>query len=358
MPSTGKPLIHVTIFIFPLIFITVTSESYAYHEIAGSPREKKTFDTFTIYWENDFFVGTDRDYSNGLKLTWSTPYEIDNGENHLPEWSYPLINKLPFVDDPGTHRAVSISAGHMVFTPDDTSQTNVVVDDRPYAGYLYMASGFHNRSRNRKNSWELQFGLVGPLSFAEEAQDFFHDVLNSNKAEGWDNQLGNEVALEIICESQWRFSQANPQSSFNLDLIPHMGFRVGNVQIYANAGAELRYGWNLPKNFGSCPIRAGCATNSAFNDTQPVTPGRIFKGWHVFAAVDGRAVAHDIFLDGNTFSDSHSVDRKVFVADLMAGLAINFGKMRATYSYVMRTKQFNTETKNHRFGSINFSWSF
>ena len=34
----------------------------------------KTFDTFTVYWENDFFIGTDRDYTNGLKLTWSTPY--------------------------------------------------------------------------------------------------------------------------------------------------------------------------------------------------------------------------------------------------------------------------------------------
>jgi len=37
---------------------------------------------------------------------------------------------------------------------------------------------------------------------------------------------------------------------------------------------------------------------------------------YLFAFVDGRAVGRDIFLDGNTFTDSHSVTRKTFVGDL------------------------------------------
>lgn len=344
-------------FLCLIIFISPL-ESSASHELTADDNSEKIFDTFTIYWENDAFAGTDRKYSNGFKLTWSTPYDINNGDTHLPGWSYRLINSLPFVNDPGTHRAVSLSLGQMIFTPEDTSSNNLIVDDRPYAGYLYLASGYHNRTSIRKNSWEFQFGIVGPLAFGEETQNFTHDLLSGSRAEGWDNQLGNEIALEIICESQWRLSPFEPLGIFSYDLIPHMGFRVGNIQIYANAGAEIRYGWNLPPNFGSCPIRAGCATNSAFIETSKNASGWSISGWHLFAAVDGRVVAHDIFLDGNTFRDSHKVDRKIFVGDLMAGLAMDFGKVRTTYSYVLRTKQFSAEENNHLFGSLNLSWNF
>ena len=329
--------------------------------VAGSAfaEEKKNhFDTFTLYWENDTFAGTDRDYSNGMKLTWSTPYETDFAEPSLPEWSYPLINFLPFVKDKATNRAVSLSVGQNIYTPENTNRTYLIIDDRPYGAYLYFATGFHSRKIASKTSWEFQLGVVGPLAFGEEVQNITHDFLNSDKAEGWDNQLSNEVAVEAICESQWRTWQKDFAGGYNLDLIPHLGFRVGNVNVYGNAGAEMRYGWKLPDDFGSCPIRAGCATNSAFSDPRRGTNGLKLVGWHFFAAVDGRAVLHDIFLDGNTFKDSHSVDRKVWVADFMTGYVMDLDSLRLTYSYVLRTKEFDTEEDYHVFGSLSASWAF
>lgn len=344
-----------------LCFITTAapSESSAAVDVSEANEEEKIFDTFTLHWENDTFAGTDRDYSNGIKLTWSTPYDItDTGKDHLPDWSYPLINNLPFVNDPSGHRAVSVSFGQKLFTPTDTERTDLVVNDRPYAGFLYLASGFHNQIGNRKNSWELQLGVVGPLALGEESQDVVHGLLDAEKAGGWDHQLKNEIGLGIICESKWRLPFPETGRELNYDLIPHLGFRVGNIQTYLNAGAEIRYGWNLPRDFGSCPIRAGCSSNSAFNDTPAVVPGRLLTGWHIFTAVNGRIVARDIFLDGNTFRDSHSVDREVLVGELIAGLAMDFGRIRTTYSYVMRTKQFEIEDKNHLFGSLTVTWAY
>ncbi|MCA1765480.1 MAG: lipid A deacylase LpxR family protein [Desulfobulbaceae bacterium] len=341
------------------IMTVAPQESSATDDVTEAEDAEKIFDTFTLYWENDTFAGTDRDYSNGIKLTWSTPYGIaDNGNDHLPDWSYPLINNLPFVNDPSSHRAVSVSVGQMHFTPAATDRTDLVIDDRPYAGFLYLASGFHNQIGNRKSSWEIQLGVVGPLAFGEETQDAVHDLLDADKAGGWDHQLKNEIGVEIISESKWQLSPPETRWGLNYDLIPHMGFRVGNIQAYVNAGAEIRYGWNLPRDFGSCLIRAGCSSNSAFNGTPALVPGRVLTGWHIFAAVDGRVVAHDIFLDGNTFRDSHSVDREVLVGDLMAGMAMDFGRIRTTYSYVIRSKQFETEDKNHLFGSLTFSWAY
>ncbi|MCK4837699.1 MAG: lipid A deacylase LpxR family protein [Desulfobulbaceae bacterium] len=324
--------------------------------------QKKIYDTLTIYWENDAFAGTDRDYTNGSKITWSTPFLIDKTESHLPEWSYYFINKVPFVNDPESSRAVSVSIGQNIYTPEDVWQTSLVVDDRPYAGYLYSATGFHSRTSNRKNSWEFQLGIVGPLSFAEETQTWSHDLLGSKRTEGWDNQLSNEISLEAIYESQWMLLNSDHSRGYSYDLIPHMGFRMGNVATYLNAGAEVRFGLNLPGNFGSCPIRAGCATNSAFNSTFNDAPlsnrDTWFTGWYLFFAVDGRAVLHDIFLDGNTFKDSHSVKREVWVADLMTGIAFDFGNVRTTYSYIFRTKQFKEDDNNQIFGSLNISLAY
>jgi len=48
--------------------------------IWAEEKKNKTFDNFTLYWENDLFAGNDRDYTNGFKLTWSTPY-LTNQEN-------------------------------------------------------------------------------------------------------------------------------------------------------------------------------------------------------------------------------------------------------------------------------------
>lgn len=253
---------------------------------------------------------------------------------------------------------MSLSIGQHIFTPEDVWQETLVVDDRPYAGYLYSSTGFHSKTSNRKNTWEFQLGIVGPLSFAEETQTWSHDLLGAKRAKGWDNQLSNEITLEAICESQWLLLNSDHSRGSRYDLIPHMGFRIGNVTTYLNAGAEVRFGFNLPGNFGSCPIRAGCATNSAFNGMSRSDRGTWYKGWHLFFAVDGRAVLHDIFLDGNTFKDSHSVKREVWVADLMTGISFDFGNVSTTYSYVFRTKQFESDEHNQIFGSLTISWIY
>jgi hypothetical protein len=69
-------------------------------------------------------------------------------------------------------------------------------------------------------------------------------------------------------------------------------------------------------------------------------------------------VLHNIFLDGNTFKDSPSVDKENFVADLMAGLAISYGRYRFSYSYVYRTKEYKTQIDPQVFGSIQLAVSF
>lgn len=318
--------------------------------------DKSYFDTFTVYWENDVFAQTDRNYTNGIKLTWSTPFLAEGQEeSNLPSWCYPVINSLPFVNDPSTQRAVSVSVGQNIYTPEDTREEDLIEDDRPYAGYAYAAVGFHNKNDVRQNSWEFDIGTVGPLAGAEQNQNLVHEIVQSPSTNGWDNQIGNELTIEVICESKWKLFQSQDDTGFGFDVLYHLGGRVGNVFTYANTGMEFRVGWQLPNNFGSCPIRAGCETNQAFNDGT-----RDLGGWniHFFTGVDGRAVLRDMFLDGNTFQDSHSVDKEPYVADLIAGIMFGNDRFKMSYAWVYRTKEFDTQDTPQVFGAITFSFPF
>ena len=321
--------------------------------------DQNTFDTFTVYWENDVFANTDRNYTNGFKFTWSTPYlSSDSSQSRLPRWSYPVINSLPFVNDPADQRAVSFSLGQNIYTPVDIQERDLIEDDRPYAGYSYVAVGFHSKDRRRQNTWEFDIGVVGPYSGAGQSQNFIHEIIDSPPVNGWDNQIGNELTLEIICESKWKLYQSRGIEGLGFDSHLHLGGRVGNVFTYANTGLELRLGWNLPNNFGSCPIRAGCETNQAFHDDQLDYSQSDDYTLHLFVGFDGRAVARDIFLDGNTFQDSHNVEKEPFVADIIGGIGWNRGRFSFSYAYVYRTREFEGQEKPQVFGAITMSFLF
>jgi hypothetical protein len=305
-----------------------------------------------IYFENDLFTGTDRNYTNGVKISLISPDLVSFVESgKLPEWSLEYIYQLPFINDPDStlKRKVEFSLGQNMYTPADISRSDLISDDRPYAGWTYFAAAFHTRSNKRMDTIELQLGMVGPSSFAEETQNVVHDLRDLDLANGWEHQLKNELGLAAIYERKWHLAPFFSRDTFAIDAITHLGGSLGNVATYANTGFETRLGWNLPNDFGVSLIRP--AGNTSFSMKQQ-------PGGYLFAAVNGRAVLQDIFLDGNTFAHSHSVNKKPLVADLAGGAAFYFKQFKLTWTQVLRTKEFDGQTDNHSFGSLAFSFFF
>ena len=112
-----------------------------------------------------------------------------------------------------------------------------------------------------------------------------------------------------------------------------------------------RLGRRLPHDYGPPRI-------------QPSLPGSGFFvpqngfGWYLFAGVEGRAVARNIFLDGNTFRDSRSVDKEPLVGDLQFGFALTWSDVRLGYTHVLRTREFKTQGKTSEFGAVSLSIQF
>lgn len=315
--------------------------------------------TYSFTLDNDLFANRDQDYSNGFKAAWSSPNVRSFADDDcLPAWLQQAGKLFTQVYSPTVEQGnVTMTLGQAMYTPRDRKAANLIVTDRPYAGWSYIGFGYNTRSPYRLDSYEINLGVVGPWAHAKEAQDFVHRVRHLELFNGWSNQLGNEFGAQLVFERKFRrewLQHADSRSGLGFDVIPHVGFSVGNVATYANAGVEVRAGWGLPDDFGTSPIRPA-GDNSAPRVRDGATQFVRQIGAHLFASVDGRAVARNIFLDGNTIRDSHSVSKKRWVGDAAVGVAANFGVYKIAFVRVFRSQEFVGQASAPRYGSITIS---
>lgn len=309
-------------------------------------------DMWSLHFENDVLGldDSDRHYSNGLMLSWQS------GSPRLWGWLDRWI-RGGFLFDEETALHGRIAVGQNIFTPEDLNATEVVLDDRPYAGWLhtdFTALGCNDRTID---VLEFSIGVVGPSAGGKELQTWFHEIIDSPEPMGWDNQLQDELALLIAWGRRWRNVFAPRKAPLlgglgvQVDVSPSVDLAFGNVYTYGGAGAMLRLGSGLDHDFGPPRIR-------------PAPPGAGFnmpgghKGIYLFVGLEGRAMLHNIFLDGNTWKDSHRVEREVWVGDFLWGLAASAFDLRLAFSYIVRSREFEGQKQPDHFGAITFSAGF
>lgn len=313
-------------------------------EAASAPPQDPN-GTFTFQWENDAFAATDRYYSNGVQFSWLSP-------SAPPSAMENAVDLFGFFLGPDSQRRWGLSLGHTIYTPEETSIRTPDPKDRPYAAWLFGAVSLVSYDDEVLNTIELQLGTVGPSALGKEVQNNFHDLIGDNHAEGWSHQIKDEFGANLIFDRKWRaISLTGPRTGFGLDVTPSATLSLGNVATYVAGGLMLRLGQNLDSDFGAPRIRPALA-GTAFYDK------RDGFGWYVFGGIEGRAVLRDIFLDGNTFKDSPHVDKQTIVGDAQLGASVFFGSTRITYSYVIRSEEFEGQDGLSRFGSASVSWSF
>lgn len=304
--------------------------------------------TLSLTFENDVFGGTDKYYTTGWQMSWRSP------SYDPPSWLAWIGDAaVPFFPSGGSQRW-GLALGQSIFTPSDIEARIPDPADRPYASWLYGAFSITSYTRESYGSLEVQLGVVGPSSLAEQVQNNTHDLFNIDRAHGWDRQLRDEPGVNVVLARQWRYNRpvaASPSGALQVGIIPSLTASLGNVQTYAAAGGVVRIGDKLDADFGTPRMRPTTA-GSAF-----YTPDREW-GWYAFGGIEGRAVARDIFLDGNTWRDGPSVDKRNFIADASLGAALFTPWGRITYTHTFRTKEFFGQKKTTEFGSINFSTRF
>jgi hypothetical protein len=98
------------------------------------------------------------------------------------------------------------------------------------------------------------------------------------------------------------------------------------------------------------------------NMRRDIEPGRSHGvEWYVFAGLDHRLVAHNIFLDGAVFRDSPSVRKRPHVYDVTLGLSLRIDATRISVTRVRRSEEFFTAAGTgglQNFDSVNLGIEF
>lgn len=315
------------------------------------PEFRITRSTFSLTSENDkYFAGTDRHYTNGFKLTWLGETDLNRSRQFIQL----AARFIPWMDPEHVDWRYKVGGaiGQNSYTPNDTTTSALVPHDRPYASWLYGSILLHAQKDNQLRLVELSLGVVGPSALGELTQNGWHDVIGVPHANGWDNQLEDEPGLQLSWERRYRqwVWKTGPGLIPDVDIILRHRITLGNVSTHAAGGFVVRLGWQAPEDFGPDLIRPG-GGNMA-NGTGP----RGFGGYF-YASGEGRAIARDIFLDGNTWKESHSVDKRPVVADLNLGFVLHWPRFQIAYTQNYRTKEFYGQSRRDVFGSVGISYS-
>jgi lipid A 3-O-deacylase len=308
----------------------------------------------TLTEENDSIVfPTDRYYTQGIELTYLGP---DVAAESV--WVRPFDALSAFgIFDGGEEqsRRYRLHFGQSIFTPADTGADNPDPDDRPYAGWTYGGvSLVQDKDRRRLENLELLVGIVGPAAQGRPTQNDWHQFIGVETAEGWDYQLHNEPGVMLTYERKYRFLAALP-GGIAVDAIPGAGVTLGNVMTYGQLGSVFRFGRNLEADFGPSRIRPALSGAGYFNADYLEDP----FGFYVYAGVQGRVVARNIFLDGNTWRDSREVDKEDLVGDLTGGIALFWSdavKLDAGFTY--RPPEFDGQDDAAKFANVNLTIGF
>lgn len=327
------------------------------HQTATSD-DVDTYGRLKLINENDYYVSDDdRHYTQGGRLSYLSGRVTPHG--FWDQSFLSLGNVLPIFAADSYKRKYSLMFGQNLYTPQNTLRVNPSKKDRPYAAWLYTGASLLQESVHQNHhtleNFEVQAGVVGRWALGDVTQNDFHQFVGTTPSMGWQNQLHNEPGFILTYERKWRFQQPLP-GKFAVDIIPELGASVGNILTYAEGGVLVRFGQNLGVDYGPSRIRPGPSGTDWFDSEQ--LDGKL--GWYLFAGTQGRAVARNIFLDGNTFESSPSVNKKPFVADFTVGASLFWSDaVKFDVALVQRTKEFNGQAGHlDRFGGISLTILF
>ncbi len=367
-------VIKISLFYALLQFCFASATAYAFTDMCA--KEEISYRGVTLRLENDSFAKTDRNYSHGLVFT----AESHNLKNYfdtecLPwplRWHSKFFNFITpdfWVREETwiPSNSIVVKFGQSLYTPRNSASSELISNDRPYAGVLYGGLSLHQRYRNSSNlevldTREITLGVIGPWSFAKEFQDGVHDLLGDDRFYGWAHQLKNEPAVQIAFDKKFKEYRGEEQvlHGFTVDVIRSIGVRLGNIESSANVGIEGRIGWDIPNDFGSFTIRPG--TDSSPPELVYAKNDLAHFGFHFFGILDLKWVGYNFSLDGNLFDSSHRVTREPLVAFSAGGFSFPTIIKKRAYTFaimqVYQTSDFKEQPDHHAYRSVTMSVGF
>ena len=293
----------------------------------GCAKENQPFIKYDVFtYENDSVFGDDGYYSNGLQLEFSTKYSKKN--NGMRNYSFGI--------------------GQKIYTPKDIEIETPVLDDRPYAGYLYAFVNKNIYHSNIMDTFGISFGVTGKNSFADDIQTKIHDMIGSPKPMGWDYQTENEVLFAV---SFMRSAEllSPMEMAYDWQIMPKIAASLGTPVTNIVPSIEFRYGYNLEHDFLSNKISH--------------TPQEIIingdKSYYIFLEMSPKFVLYNTFLDKhNIRGNRFNIEREWFQYEIIGGFTFRYKKYYLKTSAIFMSKEFKEQDNPQVIFSLKIGYLF
>jgi hypothetical protein len=292
---------------------------------ASTPRtlslrtDNDAFDFWMLPWNRP-----DDEYTSGVHITY------DGGD--APWWARGFMRgDVACTTHSHTCRTARAELGQDIYTRDATlSDTTVIDRSRPSAGWLYLAQSARSLHDDRSDELTLTLGVTGSPSLARLTQRIAHNAAPAfNRPTDWSRQIDFEPGVIVRYEERRR--AAGEIGAIGFDAVPRGAATIGNVLTMAELGVELRAGWHLP---------------------HPWLPQTDAASLALVGGVSGRAIARNLFLDGNTFRDGPRVGHEPLVGSGELGVELRYRALSLAYRAVSDTRQYAAGPKWHPWASM------
>ncbi len=290
------------------------------------------YSNISVTLDNDLFSNTDRYYTNGVRIRYSSP--------SLAFWR---INSILPVSRKGSMEYNSIELNHEMYTPFTTKLPPILKDDRPYASALYIR--FVRKSGNPDKDLEQQasvdIGVIGKASLGGLLQRGVHaGIPDNDEPLGWETQIANDLILNYnyeltkLLHTEGNFHTYTVTSAslgtFNTSASTGIGFSLGTSPYFISP---------LPENFNALD-------------------GQQKRKWTytLNAVITSSVVGYNATLSGGILNKNNiyvleprKIERLLFKAE--AGFTLNYQNFGLRIAQHYTTNEFK-KGKHHFWGEI------
>jgi len=302
----------------------------------------------SVTLDNDAFVGDDNGYTNGIYVSW---FDGPEGEQKAEiGWLARAMRwSLPDSGSSGTGFDIK-TIGQTMITPFDIEFPSLPPpDDLPYGGLLFYNDTFIQIQPTVADRISVTVGVVGEYSFAEEAQEFVHGIIDADEPCCWDQQLDNEIVFQVSRARVWKTWVSD---SGNADFLLGADLALGTISSTAGASFMFRYGREMKQSYATALLVTSRAAN----------PVATQKGWYLFAGARAFYMGNHIFLDTSKAYDDRFGEIEYDESGLMltTGLAYSW----ENFSFTVAFNDLNAEEDSandaaeeyHQYGTFTLAW--
>jgi lipid A 3-O-deacylase len=323
----------------PLLFLTFLTFCLAAQTVnnTASFRTINNDSYCRLHYENDYFGGTDKYYTQGINFEIASPF-----------FSKTPIHKFLLGAKENTLYGLSIE--HNGYTPTSITDSLIRNNDRPYAGVFFLKffSIYNKPEKHLRAISSLSLGIIGSAAGGEEMQKTIHRRINDRQPRGWQYQIKNDLVLNYEIGIEKNILRSKKYFLLN-------GFanaRAGTLNDKLSTGFVLMIG----------KINSAITTTFSANENNDKSATKEKFTFHMYMQPIINMVGYDATMQGGIFTKnnvytipSNNIERITFEGNV--GIVLKIEGIYLEYFLSRITKEFSAGL-SHNNGGIRIGWKF